>query len=51
MLATGGSNDMAIEKLRERGAKKIRIFALIAAPEGLKMLRENTRYRDYSMLY
>jgi uracil phosphoribosyltransferase len=44
MLATGGSNDMAIEKLRERGAKKIRLFALIAAPEGLRMLRE--KYPD-----
>lgn len=44
MLATGGSDDMAVEKLRERGAKKIRIFALIAAPEGIKMLRK--KYSD-----
>jgi len=35
MLATGGSASAAIEFLRERGAKQIRLLVIIAAPEGI----------------
>ena len=40
MLATGGSAEMAISYLRERGAKDIRMLCIVAAPEGLKSLTE-----------
>ena len=33
MLATGGSANMAIEALKKRGAKNIRLAVLVAAPE------------------
>lgn len=36
MLATGGSATAAIELLREKGAKKIRMINLVAAPEGIE---------------
>jgi uracil phosphoribosyltransferase len=36
MLATGGSASAAIEFLRERGARQIRLLVLIAAPEGIE---------------
>jgi uracil phosphoribosyltransferase len=36
MLATGGSAAAAIELLRERGAKRISLLVLIAAPEGIE---------------
>jgi uracil phosphoribosyltransferase len=35
MLATGGSASAAIEFLRQRGAKSIRLLSIIAAPEGV----------------
>lgn len=35
MLATGGSAVAAIEFLKEKGARQIRLVCLIAAPEGL----------------
>ncbi len=38
MLATGGSAEMAISYLRERGVKDIRMLCIVAAPEGLKSL-------------
>lgn len=40
MLATGGSAIAAIESLKIRGAKKIRLMCLIAAPEGVEALTE-----------
>ena len=40
MLATGGSAEMAISYLRERGVKDIRMLCIGAAPEGLKSLTE-----------
>ena len=40
MLATGGSAEMAIGYLRERGVKDIRMLCIVAAPEGLKSLTE-----------
>jgi len=38
MLATGGSICTAISYLKERGAKKIKVVSLIAAPEGINKL-------------
>ncbi|MDO8963384.1 MAG: uracil phosphoribosyltransferase [Coriobacteriia bacterium] len=40
MLATGGSAAAAIQFLRERGAKSIRLLSIIAAPEGIKVVTE-----------
>lgn len=36
MLATGGSASAAVEYLRKKGVKDIRLLVLIAAPEGVK---------------
>ncbi|MGP1486535.1 uracil phosphoribosyltransferase [Peptostreptococcus stomatis] len=38
MLATGGSATAAIELLRARGAKNIRMINLVAAPEGIEVV-------------
>lgn len=40
MLATGGSANMAIEALKKRGAKNMRLVVLVAAPEGVKAVQE-----------
>ena len=40
MLATANSAVAAIERLKARGAKEIRFVCLLAAPEGIKRLRE-----------
>ena len=40
MLTTGGSANMAIEALKKRGAKNIRLAVLVAAPEGVKTVQE-----------
>ena len=40
MLATGGSANMAIEALKKRGAKNIRLAVLVAAPESVKNIQE-----------
>ena len=40
MLATGGRANMAIEALKKRGAKNIRLAVLVAAPEGVKNIQE-----------
>lgn len=40
MLATGGSCVAAIDMLKERGCKNIRFLCIIAAPEGVKALKE-----------
>lgn len=39
MLATGGSAVAAINFLKERGAKQIKLVCLIAAPEGLEVVQ------------
>ena len=44
MLATGGSVCAAIEILKERQAKDIKVMSLIAAPEGIQ--RINEKYPD-----
>jgi uracil phosphoribosyltransferase len=38
MLATGGSICAAVSYLKERGANKIKVVSLIAAPEGINKL-------------
>ena len=40
MLATGGSGIDAITLLKEDGAKDIKFLSIIAAPEGLKKIKE-----------
>lgn len=40
MLATGGSANMAIEALKKRGATSIKLVVLVAAPEGVKAVRD-----------
>ena len=41
MLATGGSSSAAIRILKEKGVKNIRFLCIIAAPEGLRRMRED----------
>jgi len=41
MLATGGSANDAIDSLKKRGAKNIRLMCLVAAPEGVEMIKQN----------
>ena len=40
MLATGGSTEAAIQFLKDRGARSIKLMALIAAPEGIRVVQE-----------
>jgi uracil phosphoribosyltransferase len=40
MLATGGSAIAAVDKIKERGANKIKFICLVAAPEGVKALED-----------
>lgn len=40
MLATGGSAVAAIDFIKKRGAKKIKMMNIIAAPEGVKAVQE-----------
>src|SRR5699024_5212335 len=40
MLATGGSANDAIDSLKKRGAKKIRLMCLVAAPECIEVIKE-----------
>jgi uracil phosphoribosyltransferase len=39
MLATGGSATSALQRLKERGAERLRFVCLVAAPEGLDAVR------------
>jgi uracil phosphoribosyltransferase len=41
MLATGNSAIAAVDKLKARGVKKLRLMCLLAAPEGLKAFTEH----------
>lgn len=38
MLATGGSASAAIQFLKDRGVKKIKLMSILAAPEGIERL-------------
>ncbi len=40
MLATGGSAIAAIDNIKKRGAKDIKMVCLVGAPEGVKALQE-----------
>jgi uracil phosphoribosyltransferase len=42
MLATGGSAAMAVEGLIARGARDVRLVAIVAAPEGVDLLLQRT---------
>jgi uracil phosphoribosyltransferase len=44
MLATGGSGAEAITFLKKKGARNIRFVSLLAAPEGIRVIRK--RHRD-----
>jgi len=41
MLATGGSATMATSLLKEKGAKKLTLVSVVAAPEGVKYFSEH----------
>lgn len=41
MLATGGSGSAAITMLKQDGVKKIKFLSIIAAPEGIKKIKED----------
>jgi uracil phosphoribosyltransferase len=41
MLATGGSCVVAIDALKRKRVRRIKLLCLVAAPEGLKRLREH----------
>ena len=41
MLATGNSAAAAIQRLKQHGAKKIKLVCLLAAPEGVKTFQES----------
>jgi len=40
MLATGGSSAAAIDFIKQRGAKDIRLMCIIAAPEGVEYMQK-----------
>ena len=40
MLATGGSSIAAINALKQRGCKSIRLMCLVGCPEGVKAVQE-----------
>ena len=40
MLATGGFSIAAIQLLKDKGCKSIRLLCIIAAPEGVKAMQE-----------
>lgn len=40
MLATGGSTVAAIDLLKERGCRSIKVMAIISAPEGVKKVHD-----------
>ena len=40
MLATGGSAKSAIDLLKARGAKQIKLVCLVGAPEGVKLIEQ-----------
>lgn len=41
MLATGGSADAAIKELKKRGCGSIKLMVLVAAPDGIELIRKN----------
>lgn len=49
MLATGGTLQMAVDLLIERGATDVTCICLLAAPEGLKHMEDAFTDRDLSL--
>ena len=49
MLATGGSADMAIQDILDRGAKDIMLVCLVGAPEGVKFLQDKYPELDITL--
>ena len=41
MMATGASSSAAIQMLKDKGVKNIRLMCIIAAPEGVKKMQED----------
>ena len=41
MLATGGSSSSALDMIKKRGAKNIKLVCLVGAPEGVKYVEEH----------
>lgn len=41
MLATGGSSSAAITNIKKRGAKHIKLVCLVAAPEGIEVIKKD----------
>ncbi len=41
MLATGGSAEAAITKVKERGATQIKLVCLVGAPEGVEVIQKS----------
>ena len=41
MLATGGSSSVAIQVLKDRGAKTIKLVSIVGAPEGVERIRKD----------
>ena len=41
MLATGGSSSAALDMIKKRGAKNIKLVCLVGAPEGVKYVEEH----------
>ena len=41
MLATGGSSVAAIQMLKDKGVKNIRLMCIIAAPEGIEKMKKD----------
>lgn len=41
MLATGGSSVAAIDMLKQKGARNIKLMCLVAAPEGVHLVNEH----------
>ncbi|MGN0141165.1 MAG: uracil phosphoribosyltransferase [Roseburia sp.] len=41
MLATGGSSSEAIQMLKDKGVKHIRLMCIIGAPEGVKKMQQD----------
>lgn len=41
MLATGGTSSAAVQFLKDRGVKKIKLLCLLASPEGVKKVTED----------
>ena len=41
MLATGGSAEAAIDEMKKRGCKSIKLMVLLAAPEGIERIQKS----------